>query len=529
MLPSRVSYLSGKEEGFVMVIPWAVSQRGGRFSQTQDNQLMIRSFASLVLAASLASCSSPETPAAKSAAPSTDNTELIMPDQFKADLAALYKGLQDGHIALYANKPAADYDALFEVMLNEAVAPLSEAEAYKKLQAFTAFGDVAHASIAIPDDLFAPLQQDEAKSFPIYPRFVDGKFYVGEDYSGVDGVSPGDRIVSINGQPVEHWLDVTTRYIAADTDYIANSLMEFRFPHYLWLAEGEIDAFDLKIERQDGSLAAITVPALTSSEKSVNAATDETAETRPERHVDVLDGHIGYLRPGPFYNFEDPANLWDNTNFKTFIDEAFETYLTEDVDTLIIDLRQNPGGDSSFSDHMLAWLADEPFAFASEFIVRSSAAAEAGNNARRAANPGGDNPISDAYTRLYKETPYGETFTLDLPAVPPREGERFEGEVFALIDRNSYSQAVNVAASIQDYGIGTLVGEPTADFATTYGSVETFTLPQTGFTVQFPKAHIIRPSGDRVPGGVVPDLLIEREIVEHVDDETIEAVLERLR
>lgn len=489
---------------------------------------MTRTLASLLLAASLIGCSSSETPSDKGASPEQATAAGFSAEALKSDLEALYAGLQAGHVNLYANKTKAEYDALYDQMAGSIPASSDEADAFKLFQKFTAFGDVAHATVNIPEALFQPLMTDEARAFPIYPRFVDGQFYIGEDYSGQDMLVPGDRVTGLNGRPIETWLDEVRQFIAADSEYIANSLLEFRFPHYLWLAAGEVETFELDIVRLDGTSATVSIPALTRSERAENIPADDDA-ARPERHFELMENDTGYLRPGPFYNFADPSNLWDNTSFTAFIDDAFETFIAEGVETLIIDLRQNPGGDSSFSDHMLAWVTDEPFAFASEFIVRSSAAAEAGNDARRALNPDRSNPISDAYTRLYEETPYGETFSLDLPTVAPRVGVRFEGQVYALINRNSYSQAVNVAASIQDYGIGILVGEPTADYATTYGSVETFTLPETGFVVNFPKAHIIRPSGDRVPGGVVPDILVAREIVEGDEDAALEAVLELIR
>ncbi len=41
-----------------------------------------------------------------------------------------------------------------------------------------------------------------------------------------------------------------------------------------------------------------------------------------------------------------------------------------------------------------------------------------------------------------------------------------------------------------------IVGEETSDLATTYGAMESFTLPRTGLKVGFPQARIIQPSGD---------------------------------
>ena len=82
-----------------------------------------------------------------------------------------------------------------------------------------------------------------------------------------------------------------------------------------------------------------------------------------------------------------------------------------------------------------------------------------------------------------------------------------------------------VAATVQDYRFGTIIGEETSDLATTYGAMETFTLKRTGIPVGFPKAYIIRPSGSLEARGVVPDESIETPVVEGPDD----PVLQRAR
>jgi C-terminal processing protease CtpA/Prc len=108
----------------------------------------------------------------------------------------------------------------------------------------------------------------------------------------------------------------------------------------------------------------------------------------------------------------------------------------------------------------------------------------------------------------------------------PRPGKRYSGRVFLLINRHSYSNTVTVAALAQDYGFARILGEETADLATTYGAMESFELPRTGITVGFPKALIVRPSGDLAPRGVVPDVAIATPVVESADDPVLQRALE---
>ena len=73
-----------------------------------------------------------------------------------------------------------------------------------------------------------------------------------------------------------------------------------------------------------------------------------------------------------------------------------------------------------------------------------------------------------------------------------------------------------------------MIGEPTADLATIYAAVETFDLTHPGISVNFPKALIIRPNGDPVPGGVQPDVVIPTLLFESADDPVLRSALERI-
>ena len=107
----------------------------------------------------------------------------------------------------------------------------------------------------------------------------------------------------------------------------------------------------------------------------------------------------------------------------------------------------------------------------------------------------------------------------------PRAGRRFTGRVWLLIDRQSYSNTVSVAALVQDYGFGKVLGEPTSDMASTYGAMERFTLANTELSVGFPKARIVRPNGDRRSRGVTPDIPIRSPIVQTPADEMLASTI----
>ena len=115
----------------------------------------------------------------------------------------------------------------------------------------------------------------------------------------------------------------------------------------------------------------------------------------------------------------------------------------------------------------------------------------------------------------------GEYVSISLPETPPIHENAFRGRVWVLIDRHSFSNAAVVAALLQDLGIATIMGEETADLATTYGAVESFALPHSGASITYPKAYMVRPSGSLDVRGVVPDFLIAPNAIGQADDDML--------
>lgn len=272
-----------------------------------------------------------------------------------------------------------------------------------------------------------------------------------------------------------------------------------------------------------------SVPARTRTElEALGAAQAPRLDLeRPLRDRRILAGNVGYLRPGPFYNTEarTGAEAWDVSGFRGFVDEAFGSFLAAGVQRLIIDLRGNPGGDSLFSDVMVAWFADRPFQFFSSFRVRVSPESTAANQARLDHDAAAAGPISRQYAQLYGRARPGDVVPFEVPPSQPRSGETFRGRVYLLVDRQTYSNAVAVAATVQDYGFGSILGEETSDMATTYGAMERFRLPRTGIMVAYPKAFIVRPNGDLRSRGVVPDVPIRIPVLQGPGDPVLQQAI----
>lgn len=451
--------------------------------------------------------------------------DTIAPDILQGDFDALHEGLRDAHYDLYVRRDRAAYDALFASMRAGFDRPMTPLQARVAFQRFVAYGNVAHARIDPPLEEWERFRAAGGKAFPLYVRVKGDEAFVLDGYAGLPGVEPGDRLLSIDGVPAMAWLGRMRAHLSADNDYMAWAQLERQLPLLAWLELGEVDRFTVALVKSDGREPTIDVPA---RNRAMSAETDAKAPPRFEldwndRQARLLGDDVAYLRPGPFYdNRPEASHPWDPTAFHRFIDEAFGDFIAQGATRLLIDLRDNPGGDNSFSDPLVAWFADRPFRFSDAFEIKVSAATVQSNR-ERLEGQGGDG-MSAKLAAAYEGQPEGSIVLFPIPVIAPRAAPRFEGGVYVLVNRHSYSNAVLVAAIVQDYGFATVLGEETSDLASTYGAMEHFVLPGTGFRVGYPKARILRPNGDPAARGVVPDIAIETPMSSE-EDVVLEAAL----
>lgn len=458
------------------------------------------------------------------------HSEAVPAEAARAELAALYEGLQSAHFDLFETTPKPVFDRRFEELNRRFSGPMDAGELHAELQRFIAHAGHGHARLETLNPAW-PAFAESGLVFPLTLTIHEGEVIV-EAAPDDSPARPGDRIVAFEGAPNPIWIERMTRNISAETPELAYTLLSGRFPLYVWLEYGAPSHFDLTIER-DGRNLEVRLDAISLDAWRATAAPDP-GFALDGREARMIEPGVAYLRPGPFYNIEatteEEAYAPDALAAYTgWIDESFEGFIEADAHTLVLDLRDNPGGDSSFSDPVVAWFADQPFSFTSRFLVRVSPQTTASNQRRVDALPEGEAGVSGRYAALFAEAENGDVVAFDFPVTEPRAGRRFQGEVLVLINRHTYSNAVTTAALIQDYGFGTLIGETTTDMATAFGAMERFDLPLTGWTVGYPKAHIIRPSGREDLHALTPDITLDLPAVRGSHDLALEAAVERAR
>ncbi|WP_395374015.1 S41 family peptidase [Marinicella sp. W31] len=457
--------------------------------------------------------------------------QKFSPELLKQDFKQLYEGLQSAQYNLYVNTSKTRFDRIYQEKTQKLSQAMSKDEATVMFQKFAAQAHIAHTRVDLPSETFSAFLESGGHSFPMYIKIKNKKVYITENYTAIEGIAIGDQLLSINGEKINSVLDDLRLYLSADSRVMSDGFLEFQLPYLLWLEYGALDEYEVSVKSKQGirnfKVSAQTRENISNMSKKQPARLD----LGWQREAKMLPGQLAYLRPGPFFNFEGEADeIWDRASFIEFIDSAFTEFAAQGAQALLIDLRDNPGGDNSFSDVMISWFADQPFRFASRFSIKVSPETTQSNQVRLDQNKNAvdTSDISSQFAKAFAQRKPGDIFDFDIPMAEPRASGRFEKPVFALVNRHSYSNTVFVAAMLQDYGWATILGEETRDLATSYGAMEHFTLPHTGIRVGYPKAFIIRPSGDQTIRGVVPDVLIDTPIIEYEEDVVLKQAIDVL-
>ncbi|MGH6613715.1 S41 family peptidase [Sphingomonas sp.] len=472
-----------------------------------------------------------QVPAATTPVP---ETAPVSPVDIRADFASLYATLQEAHYDLFAHRPKRDYDAYFHTLDATIRAPMDKAQAARLFQRFMAYGRIGHARIDAPTVDFVTALRGGGKFLPLFIRVDGDRTFLTAPAEESGTIGAGAELVAISGQPIGTWLTRLGGYVSAERSYMAHAQMEESFPALLWMDLGPVESVPVTV-RINGRRVTMPIKAVTFEGRRALARRFPAASLKTDfetRDYKVLADGIGYLRPGPFFNTDGkadgPAPSYDASSFRRFIDDSFARIVASGATDLIIDVRNNPGGDNSFSDPMVAWFADRPFRFASSFMLKASAATKAYYLRQKARAE----PVDADLARMMEteaRQPNGTRYAYDLPLVAPRAEPRFHGRIWVLANRHSYSNAASVAALVQDYKFGKVMGEETADVASNYASVLYFDLPRTGITVTYPKSHFIRPNGADEVTGVVPDVMLPRQPITGDRDVMLDAALRHVQ
>lgn len=434
---------------------------------------------------------------------------ILTKEEVLSDFKTLIESLEAAHYNLYAYTSKKEVDSVYFILKKSIKDDsISYFETTNIFQQFISTFKNGHTEIDFPASSYIEYAINEGTIFPLEIAFVYGKPLVRKNWSNDQSIKVGSEIISINGKPIKDIISRIYLQISAERNYLKNAKIEmYSFPRYFWQVYGKVDEFDVEI-LSNGSLKNHSIKAVNVID-GYESKRDEVLNSKMKLS---FFNKSTYLNPGNFSGNE--------MKYQHFIDSAFIEINKGGYTNLIIDLRNNGGGDNSFSDYLVSYIANKPFKWNSSFRLKTSELLK--QQVRK------DYDTTDTFWQEVLNHKSGEIFSYDFGEYNPQPEEiRFKGDIFVLINRQSHSQSAVTAAQIQDYSFGTLVGEETGDYPSLFASQFQFKLPITGIPVKVSKGYILRVNGNADEHGVIPDIFIKDYLLDE-PDEILNALLNKI-
>lgn len=427
-------------------------------------------------------------------------TEYLSVEQMHQDIDALLQGALERHPNLGKYTQVSELKSYTDVLKSQVTQPLTRTEFYKIVGKLSHKFNDGHAFLIWPYQEYNRLKEQGAKPFP-FEVFINSEqaLYIQHDYqAGNERVSAESRILSINGISTEKLISTMQKYTGGESRLLREKVVAARFPVNLWAVYGLIDDFKLEID----VVGSVKTLQITKDQDWQRA--DLSSETNQAHFFRELEEGVGLLY---LEHFDITPS-----EFEDFVDESFAQIKALNIHSLIIDIRNNPGGNTDTVTYLSRYVANKPFKLVSALQEKLNKE-----------NRGWFNYKGELGEII--DTDWDEWET------PMNEDDRFTGNVYLLMGSVSYSAAIVFATTLKDNDFATLVGQPTQGFANQSGQGNLFNLPHSELRAYITTRLLVRPSGELTQQGVQPHYEVEpgNSITQSIDDKTITATLELIR
>lgn len=422
-------------------------------------------------------------PAQSIAASSMDINKIFNVQQLKSDLARLKDSLQIVHPALYRYTSKKTFDSLFQAADKQVNMPMKLHEFYGIIAPLMArVGDI-HTSIELPDEYHSYVAAN-SQLFPFDVRIINKEVFVVSNNSTDSSIRVGCRIIRINDEPIARVLGKMGSYFSSEgtNETFKLKRVEQRFAFHYHFVYGDQQQFKITYAGQWASkLQTKTIAAQPFAVIRVNRTRNQlsfprlkplfaqppylTLAVKPEEQTAILT--IKW--------FQNDVLASAGEAFKPFIDSAFASIRKANIRRLVIDIRNNGGGESENASYVYAHLTDRPFRFLY--------AMETNQKTYEVDTQKGISYTFNKATGKYRTVSgaAGKPSFFGLNSQQPQPNA-FMGDLYVLVDGLTVSAAPQLAALVKLHKRGRIVGEeaPGALHGGSGRGYAYFYLPHTG-------------------------------------------------
>ena len=473
--------------------------------------------------------------------PATSADARLRGADLRADVAVLRRAYEKLHPGLYRYNTPAQIEDAFRALELEFEQDRTLAEAYLAFSVLAAkvkcghtYANFFNQSSAVQAALF------QGPRIPFHFRWLGDRMIVTRSFASDPRIRAGTEVLTLNGVPVAEILARLMTVARADGSNDAKRVAYLQVD-----GTSEYEAFDiywplffpstsplvtLRVREPEASGAqTIRVPLVTYADRlAVGTASEGSgaAADAPLWELRLLDDRVGYLRMPSWVLYK---TKW---NWQASLVETFETLVKRGTTDLVIDLRDNEGG-NDVGDVIVSHLIAAPVPRqAVTRMVRYRAVPEDLVPYLDTWDPSFKNwgpaalDATDGFYRLRRDSD-DDLGAVIVPALP-----RYTGRLWVLVSATNSSATFEFAKTVRQNQLGTLVGQPTGgnQRGINGGAFFFLRLPHSGLELDLPLIGQF-PEGDRPDAGLQPDVLVVPTVKDIASgrDPELEAVRARIR
>ena len=397
-------------------------------------------------------------------------TTLIPVEKLRNDFDLFRETIQKVHPGLYRYKNKAELDRIFSnnfALLNH---DMNQFNFGKIVMTVVSAVEDGHTSTNLPR-LLVKYYEDHDKLFPIPLYLREGHAYVICDE--LKGLSPATEILAINGHPISAIQQAMFALLPGDgkiTTKKRHIINEGAFPILYQLIYGDGNSFLVQYKTTMGKVANYTISARFVKDFPCEPRLETSSSTDLE--FKLLQKGTALLKIRSF----EMNRVGGRDNFRAFLDSNFSKVRSMNIEHLIVDVRDNGGGDDDLGAWLYSYLADKPF------------------NYYRSINRTDGVAINKAHPNLQLQQP---------------NSLNFKGDCYFLINGRSFSTTSEFCSIAKSNNRGSFIGEETGGgyYGDTSGEELKLALPNSGITIMIPKIKYTLEVHQTVfkDRGVIPD------------------------
>jgi C-terminal processing protease CtpA/Prc len=461
----------------------------------------------------------------------------LTPDQSKQDVRVLTTALKALHPALTKYKTQSEIDAAFTAFEARGNAARSPAEMYLAATELAAAIRCGHTWTNVLNqqrDARAALFE-AANKLPFTLTQVENRWLV---LASADAqVKAGDEVMALGGVAASEIAARMMPYLRADGSSDGKRLRQLNHDRFdfsqmdiVWplLLSTQSSGYLVALKRE-GREMSVTIKAVTLDARKKAFTAQGIVEPSDAWTFRIDAARNAGVLTLPTFSFWRSKFDW-----KAFLRERFAELNAKRIPNLIIDIRDNEGGDGAIGGEILSYLLNAPYQFESN---QSATAYE------RVPYPivkyldTWDYSFFDRTGQVEKITigPQAGLFSVkpqaNLNQTIAPAAERYAGKTYVLIGPENSSATFQFAKLVKESRAATLVGEPTGGNlrGLNGGQLLWVTLPNSGVAVDIP---LLAAAYDATTpdAGISPDVAVSRtfEGRKAGRDEVMDAVLKRV-